>query len=40
VVFPVALGGGMPLFAKPINLALRDTKPFGTGTVVLTYVPA
>ncbi len=40
VAFPVALGGGLPLFAKPINLKLVDAKPFATGAVVLTYVPA
>jgi dihydrofolate reductase len=40
VVFPVALGGGLPLFAKPASLTLVDAKAFGTGAVVLTYSPA
>jgi dihydrofolate reductase len=40
VVYPVALGSGLPLFTRPRTLRLVACKPFRTGAVALTYVPA
>jgi len=40
VVMPVAVGGGLPLFAKPVSLKLLDSRAFNTGAVVLVYETA
>jgi dihydrofolate reductase len=40
IVNPVVLGGGLPLFAEPIDLSLLSTKAFGTGAIALVYRPA
>ena len=37
IVHPVALSGGLPLFATPTELKLLDTKAFPAGAVLLTY---
>jgi dihydrofolate reductase len=42
VVNPVAIGAGKSLFAglaRPLNLALMNTRVFGNGSVVLWYTP-
>lgn len=43
MVFPVSIGGGLRLFPDSrtkTRLQLTDTKPFSSGVVVSTYVPA
>jgi dihydrofolate reductase len=43
LVHPVALGSGLALFsglAKPLDLKLVSTTPFGAGTVAQVYRPA
>ncbi|MEZ4668435.1 MAG: dihydrofolate reductase family protein [Anaerolineae bacterium] len=43
MVNPVVFGGGMPLFAglpEKAALTLKDTRPFKSGAVLLTYAPA
>lgn len=39
IVHPVVLGGGLPLFASPVDLRLEDAVTFDTGAVALTYTP-
>jgi dihydrofolate reductase len=39
-VHPVALGGGLPLFARPQALRLLHAHTFTCGTMLLTYAPA
>lgn len=36
-VNPVAIGGGTPFFKKPNALALKGTRAFDSGVVLLTY---
>ncbi|KOV85040.1 dihydrofolate reductase family protein [Nocardia sp. NRRL S-836] len=36
-VNPVAIGSGTPFFRKPNALALKGTRAFGVGVVLLTY---
>ncbi|SER82311.1 Dihydrofolate reductase [Lentzea xinjiangensis] len=36
-VNPVAIGRGTPFFRKPTALALKSTRAFGVGVVLLTY---
>ena len=38
-VHPVVLGGGIPLFALPMNLQLLDVRTLATGAVQVTYRP-
>jgi dihydrofolate reductase len=40
IVYPVALGKGLPLFTHPRTLRLLASVTFGTGAVALTYEPA
>ena len=37
IVHPIVLAAGLPLFAKPIDLKLLDSKVFPAGAVALTY---
>lgn len=37
VLHPVALGGGLELFAEPMDLSLVDVRRFPAGAVALTY---
>jgi dihydrofolate reductase len=39
IVYPVALGQGLPLFTEPRALELLRSRTFGTGAVALTYAP-
>jgi len=42
MINPLVLGAGKPLFGtagKRIGLTLKDTKPFASGNVLLTYTP-
>lgn len=40
IVYPVALGSGLPLFTRPRTLRLLASAAFRAGAVALTYVPA
>lgn len=37
IIHPIVLAGGLPLFAKRIDLTLLDSKVFPAGAVALTY---
>jgi dihydrofolate reductase len=38
-VHPIAFGKGYRLFGGPVDLALKDVRRFGAGSVAYTYAP-